>query len=141
MLTYPAIIASDGDGFFVKFPDIPEALTQGETREEAVEMAADALLTAMDFYVSDKRPVPMPSPVKRGQVGIDLPASAAAKVFLLNAMLDQHITAAELARKLHTSPQSVTRLVDLGHASKIDAIADALQSMGRKMTLGVTSAR
>jgi antitoxin HicB len=140
MLTYPAVIVPDGDGFFVSFPDIPEALTQGHTREEAIEMAADALLTAMDFYVDDKRPVPMPSSVKRGQVAIDLPASAAAKVLLLNAMIDQHVTAAELARKLHTSPQSVTRLVDLGHASKIDAIADALHAMGRKLTLGVTLA-
>ncbi len=137
MLIYPAIFERDGKGFFVRFPDIPEALTQAETREEALDMAADALLTAMDFYFEDKRKVPMPSAVKRGQAGVSLPASVSAKVLLLNAMIDQHVSAAELARKLHTSPQSVTRLVDLTHTSKIDAIADALRAIGKRLTIGV----
>lgn len=137
MLIYPATIAPDGDGYVVQFPDIPEALTQGGTREEAVAMATDALRTAIDFYFEGERPVPMPSRVKRGQVGVALPASVAAKVLLLNTMLEQHVTAAELARRLHTSPQSVSRLVNLGHATKIDTVADALKVMGRQMELVV----
>ncbi|WHZ18549.1 MAG: Antitoxin HicB [Rhodanobacteraceae bacterium] len=137
MLTYPATLVPDGDGYFVRFPDIPEALTQGRTREEALDMAADALRTAMDFYFEDGRRVPVPSRVKRGQVGIELPPSVAAKVLLLNTMLEQHVTAAELARRLHTSPQSVNRLVDLGHATKIDTVATALKALGRHMELVV----
>lgn len=133
MLTYPATLTRDGSGYLVRFPDIPEALTQGKTREKALAMAADALRTAMDFYFEDERPVPMPSHVKRGQVGVELPASLAAKVLLLNTMLEQRVTAAELARRLHTSPQSVTRLVDLNHTTKIDTVADALKAMGRHM--------
>lgn len=137
MLTYPATLTRDGGGYLVQFPDIPEALTQGETREKALEMAADALRTAMDFYFEGERPVPMPSRVKRGQVGVELPASLAVKVLLLNTMLEQSVSAAELARRLHTSPQSVTRLVDLNHATKIDTVADALKAMGRRMELVV----
>lgn len=137
MLTYPATITPDGEGFLVQFPDVPEALTQGRTREQAVTMAADALRTAMNFYFEDGRPVPSPSRVKRGQVGIELPASLAAKVLLLNTMLQEHVTPAELARRLHTSPQSVNRLVNLGHATKIDAVAGALKAMGRHMELAV----
>ena len=56
MLSYPARIRRDGEGFVVSFPDIPEALTGAETREEALAMAADALTTAMDFYFEDRRP-------------------------------------------------------------------------------------
>lgn len=137
MLTYPAKITPDGRGYLVKFPDIPEALTQGRTREGALRMAADALRTAMDFYFEDARPVPKPSRVKRGQIGIELPASVAAKVLLLNTMLEQKVTPAELARRLHTSPQSVNRLVDLRHATKIDTVADALKVMGRHMELAI----
>ncbi len=137
MVTYPAIIEPDGGGFLVRFPDIPEALTQGATRDEALEMAADALLTAMDFYIEDKRPVPPPSPIQAGQVGVDLPASAAAKVMLLNQMVEQRVSAAELARRLHTSPQSVNRLVKLDHATKIDRIDEALHALGRRLVLAV----
>jgi antitoxin HicB len=37
----------------VSFRDIPEALTSGNTMEEAREMAEDALLMAMAFYFED----------------------------------------------------------------------------------------
>lgn len=137
MLTYPATLTVDGNGYLVKFPDIPEALTQGTTREEALDMAADALRTAMDFYFEDGRRVPMPSRVKRGQVAVELPPSVGAKVLLLNTMLEQRVTAAELARRLHTSPQSVNRLVNLDHATKIDTVATALKALGRRMELVV----
>lgn len=137
MLTYPAKLTRDGDGYLVQFPDIPEALTQGRTREKALDMAADALRTAMDFYFEDGRRVPMPSRVKRGQVAVELPPSVGAKVLLLNTMLEQRVTAAELARRLHTSPQSVNRLVNLGHATKIDTVAIALKALGRRMELVV----
>lgn len=137
MLIYPATITPDGDGYLVRFPDVPEALTQGSTRADALEMATDALRTAMDFYFEDRRRVPEPSRVKRGQVGVELPASVAAKVLLLNTMLEQHVTPAELARRLHTSPQSVSRLVNLRHTTKIDAVANALKAMDRRMELAV----
>jgi antitoxin HicB len=61
MFRYPARLIPDGSGFAVKFRDIPEALTCGATREEAIDMAGDALATAMDFYFEDERVVPMPA--------------------------------------------------------------------------------
>jgi antitoxin HicB len=87
MLTYPAHVTRDGDGFTVSFPDIPEALTGAPSREEALRLAVDALSTAMDFYFEDRRPVPLPSETKHGQVLVDLPLSVGAKVLLLNEMI------------------------------------------------------
>ena len=97
MFKYPARLIPDGTGFAVKYRDIPEAITCGKTREEAIDMAVDALVTAMDFYFEDKRAVPMPSPPKRGDVLIELPASVAAKVLLLNAMAAQQVRQAPVA--------------------------------------------
>jgi antitoxin HicB len=137
MLSYPARIVRDGDGFMVSFPDIPEALTQGDTLEEARAMAADALVTAMDFYFEDRRFVPPPSAPKRGQVMIDLPVSVAAKVLLLNEMLAQGTRPADLARLMNVRPQEVTRLTDLHHPTKIDTIAEALQALGKRLEISV----
>lgn len=67
MFRYPARLIPDEGTFAVMFRDIPEALTCGATREEAIDMAGDALVTSMDFYFEDKRPVPMPSAPKRGK--------------------------------------------------------------------------
>ncbi|KWT82053.1 MULTISPECIES: type II toxin-antitoxin system HicB family antitoxin [unclassified Variovorax] len=135
MFSYPARVTRDGDGYLVTFPDIPEAVTGAKDRVEAIELAADALTTAMDFYFEDRRPVPMPSALKRGQVAIDLPPSVAVKVLLLNEMIAQGKRPAELARLMHARPQEVTRLVDLHHPTKIDTVAAALLAMGKRLEL------
>ncbi|MCL2297800.1 MAG: type II toxin-antitoxin system HicB family antitoxin [Proteobacteria bacterium] len=132
-MRYPVSIEKDGDGFMVSFPDIPEALTCGDTYEEALEMAADALVTAMDFYFEDRRPVPVPGKPERGQATIELPVSVTAKVLLLNEMLRQNISNAELARRIGSQPREVQRIVDLGHATKIDTIAKALAALGKHL--------
>ena len=140
MLNYPARLEKDGASYVVSFRDIPEALTSGRSQKEALRMGSDALVTAMDFYFEDRREVPMPSKPRKGEVTIELSASVAAKVLLLNAMLSERVTPATLARKLRKSPQTVTRIVDLHHATKIDTIAEALKALDRKLVLTVTPA-
>lgn len=134
---YPAKIQPDGASFLVTFRDIPEAITSGKSGRHAESMARDALVTAMDFYFEDRRKVPPPSKPRRGEIAVPVAASVAAKVLLLNQMIDAGITASELARKLNTSPQAVNRIVDIHHATKIDTIAAALQVMGRRLELSV----
>lgn len=137
MLRYPALIEPDTPGFMVSFRDIPEALTGAETIEEARVMAADALLTAMEFYFEDKRAVPPPSKAKKGEELIALPASVSAKILLLNEMVGQRVTASELARRLNTRPQDVNRIVNMKHTTKIDTIADALAALGKTLQIEV----
>lgn len=137
MLDYPALLTKDRGGYVVTFRDIPEAHTHGKSLAEAKENARDALATAMDFYFEDRKSVPMPSKHKKNEILIDLPASLSAKVLLLNEMLSEGISPAQLARKLQTSPQVVTRIVDLHHSTKIDTIAEALGAMGKKLVLSV----
>lgn len=135
-MRYPARFkpAPEG-GFVVTFRDIPEAITQGDTDAEAMEMAEDALLAAMEFYFEDKRPVPSPSKVKRGEQLVSLPPSVWAKVLLLNEMLAQGVSASELARRLHTRPQDVNRVIDLGHTTKIDMLNLAMQALGKRFEI------
>lgn len=137
MLNYPARLEKDGAGYVVSFRDIPEALTSGRTKKEALEMAYDALATAMDFYFEDRREVPMPSRTRKGEEEIELPISMSAKVLLLNEMLKEKITPTSLAKRLHTSPQTITRIVDLHHTTKIDTIAEALNALGKKLVLSI----
>lgn len=135
MRAYPVKLTKDGKFIKVNFPDIPEALTQGVDREEALVMAKEALELAMDFYFDDRRPVPAPSQPKRGQAVVELSASTSAKVLLLNEMLRQKVHPAELARKMGTTPQVVNRLVNLRHTSKIDGIDRALRALGKRLIL------
>jgi antitoxin HicB len=87
MLAYPANFKKDGKFFVVSFPDIPEAITQGEGMEDAVAMAEEVLRLSMDFYFEGHRAVPAPSKKKRGQILIELPAKVSAKVVRWNERL------------------------------------------------------
>lgn len=139
MLGFPALFEKDeGGGYFVSYRDIPEALTQGETLDEAREAARGALVTAMDFYIEDNRRVPDPSPVEANEEFIELPLSIGAKVLLLNEMIEKKIRAADLARAMQIKPQEVTRIMDLHHATKIDTLARAFSAVGRRLELRVT---
>jgi len=137
-MQFPVKLSKEPEGgYTVTFPDIPEAITCGESIEDALYHAKDALESAMDFYLDDKRPVPAPSKPKRGQHTVELPASVAAKVLLLNEMSGQKVRPAQLARRLKITPQEVTRLIDVHHATKIDGIAVALKALGKTLEMRV----
>jgi antitoxin HicB len=136
MLRYPMHLeAAEEGGFIISFPDIPEAHSQAEDEVEAIKRGTDALETALEFYLEDRRPIPAPSKPKRGQRMIELPPSVSAKILLLNEMAAQKVRPAELARRLQVTPQEVTRLIDLRHTSRIDGIAVALKALGKTMEI------
>lgn len=58
-LFYPAVfhIADEG-GFWVSFPDLPECLTEGNSMEQAYEMAVDALGLDLSYMEDNQEPIP-----------------------------------------------------------------------------------
>jgi predicted RNase H-like HicB family nuclease len=61
-LFYPAVFhTAEEGGFWITFPDFPECMTQGETVEEAYEMAADALGLCIADMEREKCELPKPS--------------------------------------------------------------------------------
>ena len=44
--------------WLVRFPAIPEALTEGETEEEARANALDCVITALEGYMNAGKPLP-----------------------------------------------------------------------------------
>lgn len=137
-MKYPARIKRTDDGYAVTFRDIPEANTQGETFEEAVEMAEDALLTALTFYFEDNRTIPAPSKPKLKETLIDLPISASIKVVLLNTLLETRVSHSKLAKRMGIAPQQVTRIVNLNHTTKIDTLEAAFKALGRELKISVS---
>ncbi len=136
-MRYPVTLIPDAGGFVVTFPDIPEAITQGDDEADALHHAADALESALDFYFETKRSVPVPSRSKRGQPTVELPASVAATVLLFNEMIHQEVRPSELARRMSVPRQDVTRLLNRRHATKIDTISQAFQALGKRLDLRV----
>lgn len=61
---YPAIFAKEDKGYSVVFPDLESCYTQGDTLEEALEMAEDVLSLVLYEYEKKQRIIPEPTPVK-----------------------------------------------------------------------------
>ena len=64
-LFYPAVFhkAEEG-GFWITFPDLPECFTEGDTMEQAYEMAVSALGLALVSREEEKEPIPSPSNIE-----------------------------------------------------------------------------
>ncbi len=62
-LIYPALFYEfeDGEGFVVEFPDLPGCVTQGDSIEDALEMARDAASGWILTTIEDGEKVPGPS--------------------------------------------------------------------------------
>ncbi|WP_035550630.1 MULTISPECIES: type II toxin-antitoxin system HicB family antitoxin [Burkholderiaceae] len=134
MLSYPIELTPDSNGtLLVTFADVPEALSVGENEDDVIVQALDALEAALEIYVSEKRPIPLPSRAKRGQHVVTLPALVTSKVLLANEMLQQNVRKAELARRLKVNQVQVDRLLNFRHSSKIEMVESAFAVLGRRL--------
>jgi antitoxin HicB len=139
---YPATLTpetQDG-GFVVTFPDVPEAITQGDDVAEALQQAADCLEEAIAGRIRRSDSIPAASPVGLEQYAIPLPAQTAAKAALYLAICQANITKVELAARLHCDEKEVRRLLDPRHASKLSRLESALAALGQHLVIGVTAA-
>jgi antitoxin HicB len=134
-MRYPVTITPDDGQFNVTFPDVPEAVTFGETRHEALLRAPDALLTIFDAFMRDRRDIPPPSRTT-GSV-IELPALESAKIELYRAMRACKIGKTELARRLDWHLPQVDRVLHVKHGSQLDQMEAAFAALGKKLVLTV----
>jgi antitoxin HicB len=135
---YPVVLKAAAEGgFVVSFPDVPEALTQGDDKVEALARAQDALETALEFYVAERRALPKPRRPKRGQRLVQPPVLACMKLAVYASMLQDKMRKSELARRLGWHLMQLDRLLDVRHASRIEQIEAALGAMGRTLSIRV----
>ncbi len=135
---YPATLTEDEDGrFMVKFPDFPEAHTDGATQEEALKEAMDCLTQALFFRMKRKQNIPEPSQVEEGAVSVVPEPEISLKAALYIVMKKDGITPAELARRLITNHKEARRIVDPAHKTKLPRMAQALALVGREVVVGI----
>ncbi len=137
MFDYPVILTPDGGTVLATFVDVPEAITFGADEDEALLNAMDALETGLSFYVDARKPLPVPSKSKRGQKTVRPSALECAKLGVYQAMTEQGMKKAELARRLGWHMPQVDRLFDLKHASKLEQIEAAAGVLGKRVWVDV----
>jgi antitoxin HicB len=122
----------NGKGFRVRFPDLPEALTGGDDREDTFVQAADCLAEAIAGRIARGDEIPPPSKARRGQRLVSVPLYLAPKLALDLAMRERRIPSTELANRLGVSETLVRRMLNPKHDTKPEKIQAAL---GKRIVL------
>ena len=131
-LAWPARLVVDDEGRVqVRFPDFPEALTDGADQAEALAEAADCLAEAVAARIADGEDLPAPSRLRRGMHAVPLPPVLAYKAALFSAMRQGGVSKSALARRLEMDEKEVRRLLDPRYrGSKVERLHAALAACG-----------
>jgi antitoxin HicB len=140
--TYPASFLPENksNGFHVRFPDFPEALTGGDDLEDTLLQAADCLAEAIAGRIARGDEIPPPSHAKRGQHLIGVPLSLAPKLALYLAIRERRIPKTELAKRLGVSETVVRRMLNPRHDTKPEKIQAALVALGKRIVVTIEDA-
>jgi len=135
--TYPAsfLPEADGNGFHVRFPDLPEALTGGADLEDTRDQAADCLAEAIAGRIRRGDEIPWPRKPKRWQHSISVTLYLAPKLALYLAMRESGMRNTELAKRLGVSETVVRRMLDPKHTTKPEKIQAALSELGKRIVV------
>jgi antitoxin HicB len=121
----------DNGWWLVRFPGIPEALTEGETESEARTNARDRVVRALEGYMKAGRRLPREAAGRPGPDRVVLPFLVTAKLAVYDTMRVRGWSKLKLAEQLGVSENSVRRLLDLHHSSHMRLIDEALIRLNR----------
>jgi antitoxin HicB len=140
-LIYPVhLTPAEEGGYVVTFRDLPEAITEGDDKADALEQASDCLEVVLALYMRERRRIPEPSAPQRGEYLVGPGSLMAAKTALYIALAKSGMSQRDLARAIGTTPAGVQRLLDPRHMSRHDQFDAAMRALGRRVTLSVETA-
>ncbi len=137
VLQYPAVLEKDDNQtWLVTFPDFDDAVTFGDTREQALTHAVDALETVIISRMKHKMDLPVPS-AARSRPLVSIPPLTAAKALLYTELRKQNVSIRQLAHKLHCEYPVAHRLLDVSRKTQVNEIAKAFRVLGKQVIIGV----
>lgn len=136
-IEYPAIFdPADEGGYTITFPDFPEAISEGDTLEEANYNATEVLDLTLKSRMEDNELIPIPHS-KTGDKVYMIAPDVNIQAALLVKLNRGEKKFSDLARTLGTSWPAVSRLEDPKHwpsLRQLDKIAGAL---GKRLVLSL----
>ncbi|HSW92897.1 MAG TPA: type II toxin-antitoxin system HicB family antitoxin [Gammaproteobacteria bacterium] len=134
---YPASINyNESDKrYTVSFLDLPEAITEGETMEEALFNASEVLTLTLEGRVDEGMDIPQPSASVDDSYLISPNARAQAALLMRWAKGDH--TTSEIARTLNTSWPAIARLEDLHHWPNLKQLERVAAALGQRLVISL----
>ena len=134
-IVYPATLLQGEDNrYLVVFPDLEEAITEGETLAEALFNAVEVLTLTLEGRMEEDATVPQPSSIE-GAYPI-APSARVQAALLIRQAKGQHTTA-EIARSLGTSWPAIARLENPHHWPSLRQLERAAAAIGQQLVISL----
>ena len=130
---YPCKIEKDSDKkYFVTFPDFPEALTEGDTEEEALFNASEALTLTLEGRAEEGMAIPLPPQAESETM---VYPSSRVQAALLVRFSRKGRKKADIARSLGTSWPVVSNMEDLHHWTTLRQLDKTASILGKRLVV------
>jgi len=134
-LVYGASIVPDGEGFLATFRDLSNVFSDGETREEVIFNAQEALEGILLEMVAKELEIPRPSKIHPHEEAIAVSPEIAAPVLLLMLRQETGQTKADVAQTLQIKYQTYQRMETTGRYLTLKNLKRAARAMGATVEL------
>lgn len=135
IISYPAKITPDEDQrYLVIFPDLDEAISEGETLEEALLNASEVLTLTLEARADEKMSIPKASKLKGKNIYQVFPSARVQSALLLRKA-QMARTKADIAHALNTSWASIDRLENPHHWPSLKMLERAAAAMGQQLVI------
>lgn len=117
---YPAIIHEEDDGYWIEFPDLAGCQTQGDTTEETMAMAQEALGLYLASLMERDLEIPVPSDIK----SLD---SGGCPTTYVATNVDNYRRDTRAVKKMLSIPAWLAKEAELRNISLSKVLQDALK--------------
>lgn len=136
-IEYPAIFdPADEGGFTITFPDFPEAISEGDTLEEANYNATEVLGLTLKSRMEDNEHIPLPHSESGANVHMIAPHVNIQAALLVKSNRGEK-KFSDLARTLGTSWPAVSRLEDPKHWPSLRQLDKLAAALGKRLVLSL----
>jgi len=131
LFRYPAIVHDDPDGYWVEFPDLEGCVTEGDTMEELLYNAQEALSLYLESFISRGNP---PEPSKPEEIAggnvieIEPLPDVLIPITLRKIRNEKNLSQSDMAEMLDVSYQAYQKLENV---KKFNATIKTLQKIAR----------
>ena len=134
-IAYPVSFEPQPEGgFTVTFPDFPEAITEGDTIEQARFNATECLSLVLDVRMELEDSIPFPMPSEEVEV-VEPDAATQAALLVHLTRESEHKSLSELAHALGSFWPAVKRLENPRHSPTIKQLERAAAALGKRLVL------
>jgi predicted RNase H-like HicB family nuclease len=116
---YPAILHEEG-GYWIEFPDLEGCQTYGETLEETMELAQEALGLYLVSLIENKQEIPAPSNIA------DLTADEGQLTYI-STDVDKYRRDTRAVKKMLSIPAWLAKEAEMKNISLSKVLQDALK--------------